>query len=248
MSSNFYEYAEQYKRYKKMMNPEYIKQQEQYNENYKRLCEIHRNEEKQIIWKKKIDVLFAEMFPDYEQKRKEGQAKMVDEKLNSHYDKINKVYKTMTRERTKDIVNKLDDMIHAYYNHLHLNAKQKRKNDNALISSRILNNKSCPEAATIPTIYTLYGAICLMYRFYKKDPDSLFDTMYLHDFYPCVVVISNENVKKGIGCDDTEIEEAYNFLMNLSNEEIEKRICNNIKDGIPIDTQSPSCERRIRKV
>ena len=52
MYSNFYEYAEQYKKYKKMMTPEYIKQQEQYNENYKRLCERHRNEEKQIIWKK----------------------------------------------------------------------------------------------------------------------------------------------------------------------------------------------------
>ena len=78
--------------------------------------------------------------------------------------------------------------------------------------------------------------MCLMYKFYKKDPNNIFNWALFGDFYSCRTIMDH-NSNKGLGIDDKEIEEAYDFLMNLSDEEIEKRICNNIIDGQPVDTK-----------
>ena len=238
MELSFAEYMKQYNQYKKMTDPEYIKRREIENKRYELLCRTHREEEKRDLWAIRFNQFLKDNYPEDEQKRKDSLNKAMDEKLSKHYGKINKIYKSITRERTKEIVNKLDYMIHTYYNHFKLNAKEKKKNDNALISTRILNNKNFPEASTIATIYTVYGAICLMHRYYKNNPNSIFEWHLLSNFYSAAT-ISTGDVKKGIGCDDKEIEDAYNFLMNLPNEEIEQRINNNIVDGKPLDTQSP---------
>lgn len=231
---DFKNYKQAYEEYKKMTDPEYIKARDIAYEAYQQKCRNNRIEERNQVWK----MVYADRFPEDEQKRKEQTDKMMDEKLSKIYDKINKIYKSMTRERTKNIVNKLDYMAHAYHNHFKLSNKAKKKNDNALISARILNNKNFPEASTLATIYTIWGNVCLMYSFYQKDPNSIFEWRHLCDFYGCATIAKND-VKKGIGCDDKEVDEAYNFLMNLSNEEIEERICNNIVDGEALDTQSP---------
>ena len=236
MNIAFAEYMDQYNQYKKMIDPEHIKRIERDNKRYELLCRTHRDEEKRELWAIRFNQFFKDNFPEDEQNRKDTLKKAMDDKLSKIYDKINKVYKSITRDRTKEIVKKLDYMIHTYYNHFKLNPKERKKNDNALISTRILNNKNFPEASTIATIYTIYGSICLMHRYYKDKPDSIFEWHLLSNFYSAAN-ISTGDVKKGIGCDDKEIDEAYNFLMNLSNEEIEQRICNNIVNGEPLDTQ-----------
>lgn len=244
MENSFLEYLKEYNQYKRMTDPEYIKRREIEDRRYELLCRTHRDEEKRELWSIIFEQFNKDNFPDDEQKIKDSLNKAMDEKLTKHYSKINEIYKSITRERTKEIVNKLDYMIHAYYNHFKLSAKSKKKNDNALISARILNNKQFPEASTIATIYTVYGAICLMYRYYKNDPNSIFEWHLLSNFYSAANISTND-VKKGIGCNDTEIEEAYNFLMNLSNEEIEQRINNNIVNGAPLDTHSPYYYKNI---
>ena len=206
----------------------YMRRREEYVRQQRNIYWMKRLHDKELdeIYKITIDV------GKYETMKYES----VEEIMDKCYGRINKFNDSITRERTKRIVEKLNYMAQALFDHFKWNSKKRKHNDKALITYRILNNPDLPEAGTVPTIYSLYGAMCLMYKFYKKDPNNIFNWALFGDFYPCRTIMDH-NSNKGLGIDDKEIEEAYDFLMNLSDEEIEKRICNNIIDGQPVDTK-----------
>ena len=72
-----------------------------------------------------------------------------EQHLEDLYKRINVYYKTITREMINQIVHRIDDISDLYFETCFpdLNSKQKRKNENNLLTKRILNNKTINEAS-----------------------------------------------------------------------------------------------------
>ena len=109
---------------------------------------------------------------------------VVDEKMNKLYKQINKYYKTINREMLKQIVKRTDEITDLYYEYVNpnMNDKERRQNENVLLTKRILNNKKCSEVCTFNGVLTF---ICGIYHFlhaYDYEPNKLFHHCNIWDF------------------------------------------------------------------
>lgn len=96
--------------------------------------------------------------------------------MENLYERVNKYYKTVNREMINQIVHRIDDIADIYFDlcHSDLNPQQKRKNENNLLTKRILSNKDINEAATLDTVLNF---ICAVFHFmyaYKHEPARVF--------------------------------------------------------------------------
>ena len=77
--------------------------------------------------------------------------------LKRIYKKINKQYKSITREIIDEIVRKFDDLADVYINEEKLlSNKEKESLNDSLLTKKILNNGEYNEAASIATVLKFY--------------------------------------------------------------------------------------------
>ena len=87
-----------------------------------------------------------------------------EQHLEDLYKRINVYYETITREMINQIVHRIDDISDLYFEICYpdLNSKQKMKNENNLLTKRILNNKTINEASTFDTVLNFICGLMTM--------------------------------------------------------------------------------------
>ena len=153
-----------------------------------------------------------------------------NDKLDRIYEKINKHYKTINREMTKNIVNKMNDIIDVWYEVMRFKPREIEKNNKNIIVKCVLNNPTCNEASTFDTILNFVCAIHHFMYIYDTEPKKLFHHSNLTDWMICSTFkvkiyreVKNETYIQACFNDDT-IPETYQRFMELSLEEIKSLI------------------------
>lgn len=112
-----------------------------------------------------------------------------ENQMNKLYERINEHYKTINRELINNIVNRIDEITDMYYNYVFpdMNDKDKKHNENALLTKRILNNDKMPEASTFNTVLNFVCAVFHFMYAYDNEPHKLFHHCNLWDWMLCCV-------------------------------------------------------------
>ena len=146
--------------------------------------------------------------------------------MKNLYDRINKYYTTVNREMINRIVHRIDEITDMYFEICFpdMNSKQKHKNDNNLMTKRILSNKDINEAATLDTVLNF---ICAVFHFmfaYKHEPARLFHHSNLFDWMICAVRKVDLNKRNMYMYNDNNIPRKVEQFLSISNEEISRLI------------------------
>lgn len=147
---------------------------------------------------------------------------IVDDKMNKLYKQINKYYKTINRKMLKQIVKRTDEITDLYYEYVNpdMNDKEKRQNENALLTKRILNNEKCNEVCTFNGVLTF---ICGIYHFlyaYENEPNKLFHHCNIWDFMHCTLHEFDMEKKFMFLFNDENIPETVERFLNIDDYEI----------------------------
>ena len=107
--------------------------------------------------------------------------------MNKLYIKVNKYYKTINRIMIDKIVHRMDEIADMYFNirFPEMNPKDRSKNENALMTKRILSNKLCQEASTFDTVLNFVCAVHHFMWIYDNEPNRLFNHWNLSDWMIC---------------------------------------------------------------
>ncbi len=159
---------------------------------------------------------------------------MHEEAMNRLYKRINKEYKTITREMVNDIVHRIDEITDLYMDYCfpNLNDKAKRKNENALLTKRILRNEKCPEASTFDTVLNF---ICAVFHFlyaYDNEPHKIFHHCNIWDWMICALreFDSQLKYKEFYLFNDDNIPKEIERFLNIDDYEIYRLLRLNFPD------------------
>lgn len=147
-----------------------------------------------------------------------------EELLEKLYKKINEHFETIDRDMINQIVHRIDYISNMYFEICYPGLKRKSKNENNLITKRILNNKTYNEAATFNTVLNF---ICAVHHFiwaYDNEPHKLFHHCNLTDWMICAVRKVDLREKKYFIYNDDTIPDTVNRFLNIDDDEIERLI------------------------
>lgn len=149
-----------------------------------------------------------------------------EQELEKIYKKVNEHFETITREMINQIVHQIDYISDMYFEICYpdLNSQQKMKNENNLITKRILNSKNFNEAATFDTVLNF---ICAVHHFiwtYDNEPHRLFHHSVLTDWMICGIRKVNLEEKKYFIYNDDTIPDTVNRFLNIDDDEIKRLI------------------------
>ena len=122
----------------------------------------------------------------------------VDENhMDKLYEKINNDYPSLTREMTDSIVRKFDEIQDMWFDRFDMNDKENRKNDNNLLTKRILKSK-IGEASTFNTVHNFYTAVYIFNNLFndERERKSMFNGRNEYDFILCAVRDVDMKLKK----------------------------------------------------
>lgn len=147
---------------------------------------------------------------------------IIEEQMEKLYEKINVHYKTINRELINNIVNRIDEITDMYFNYCFpdMNDKDKRQNENALLTKRILKNEKMPEASTFDTVLNF---VCAVYHFmyaYDNEPQKLFHHNYIWDWMLCAIRKCDMKYKKMFMYQDETIPETMERFFSIDDKEI----------------------------
>ena len=151
-----------------------------------------------------------------------SQSIIIDEQMEKLYEKINEHYKTINRELIKNIVNRIDEITDIYFDYCFpdMNDKDKRQNENALLTKRILKNEKIPEASTFDTVLNF---VCAVYHFmyaYDNEPQKLFHHCNIWDWMICAVRKCDMKYKNMFMYQDETIPETMERFFSIDDKEI----------------------------
>ena len=151
-----------------------------------------------------------------------SQSIIIDEQMEKLYERINEHYKTINRELIKNIVNRIDEITDIYFDYCFpdMNDKDKRQNENALLTKRILKNEKMPEASTFDTVLNF---VCAVYHFmyaYDNEPHKLFHHCNIWDWMLCAVRKCDMKYKKMFMYQDETIPETMERFFSIDDKEI----------------------------
>lgn len=150
-----------------------------------------------------------------------------EQHLEDLYKRINEYYETITREMINQIVHRIDDISDLYFEICYpdLNPQQKRKNENNLLTKRILNNKTINEASTFDTVLNF---ICAVHHFiwtYDNEPHRLFHHAVLSDWMICALRKVDLKWKDTFIYNDDTIPDTVNRFLSIDDDEITRLVC-----------------------
>ena len=151
-----------------------------------------------------------------------SQSIIIDEQMEKLYEKINVHYKTINRELINNIVNRIDEITNIYFDYRFpdMNDKDKRQNENALLTKRILKNEKMPEASTFDTVLNF---VCAVYHFmyaYDNEPHKLFHHCNIWDWMLCAVRKCDMKYKNMFMYQDETIPETMERFFSIDDKEI----------------------------
>ena len=148
----------------------------------------------------------------------------VDENhMDKLYEKINNDYLSLTREMTDSIVRKFDEIQDMWFDRFDMNDKEKRKNDNNLLTKRILKSK-IGEASTFNTVHNFYTAVYIFNNLFndERERKSMFNGRNEYDFILCAVRDVDMKLKKIFLLQDDTVEDEVNEFLNRDLNEIDE--------------------------
>lgn len=151
-----------------------------------------------------------------------SQSIIIDEQMEKLYEKINVHYKTINRELINNIVNRIDEITNIYFDYRFpdMNDKDKRQNENALLTKRILKNEKMPEASTFDAVLNF---VCAVYHFmyaYDNEPHKLFHHCNIWDWMLCAVRKCDMKYKNMFMYQDETIPETMERFFSIDDKEI----------------------------
>lgn len=149
-----------------------------------------------------------------------------EEVLKKLYKKINEHFKTIDRDMINQIVHRIDYISDMYFEICYpdINPKKQNKNENNLITKRILNSKTINEPSSFNTILNF---ICAVHHFiwtYDNEPHRLFHHTVISDWMICAVRKVDLREKKYFIYNDDTITDTVNRFLNIDDDEIERVI------------------------
>ena len=154
-----------------------------------------------------------------------------EQHMKNLYKKVNQYYKTIDREMIKQIVRRIDEISDMYFNICFpdMNSKQKSKNENNLMTKRILHSKIINEASTFDTVLNF---ICAVFHFmgaYKHEPHKVFHFCNIYDWMICAnrkVDLSKRDLSKRhmFMYNDNNISDKVEKFLSISDDEIVRLI------------------------
>ena len=151
-----------------------------------------------------------------------SQSIIIDEQMEKLYEKINVHYKTINRELINNIVNRINEITNIYFDYRFpdMNDKDKRQNENALLTKRILKNEKMPEASTFDAVLNF---VCAVYHFmyaYDNEPHKLFHHCNIWDWMLCAVRKCDMKYKNMFMYQDETIPETMERFFSIDDKEI----------------------------
>ena len=147
-----------------------------------------------------------------------------EEQMEKLYKKINEHYKTINRDLVNDIVNRIDEITDMYFDYCFpdMNDKEKKQNENALLTKRILRNEKLPEPSTFDTILNFICAVFHFIHAYDNEPHKLFHHCNIYDWMICAVRKCDMKYKFMFMYNDQTIPSTMERFFNITNQEIHR--------------------------